>query len=133
MSSVCQAETLAQKNNNPVNLKAFVKWDGMTGKDKYGHAVFSSMDYGIRAALKNALTRQRRRPDQSLRGWMNDFAEENGDNEADYIASKLGVSRETKLHDIDMSELIIYQAWFEGRVKITKQKINQIKERFFNG
>jgi len=128
--SGADAQTLAQKNNNPVNLKAFVQWDGMTGKDKYGHAVFESMDYGIRAALKNAQTRRSRRPCQTLREWMNDFAEENGDFEAEYIARKMNIPSETLLKNIDMAELVRHQAWFEGQVEISRNKITEVRERF---
>lgn len=126
----CGAATLAERNNNPVNLKAFVQWDGMTGRDKHGHAIFASLDYGIRAALKNAQTRQRRAPNQTLREWMNEFAEENGDQEAEYIARKMGISSTTALRDIDMTALVVHQAMFEGRISLTVNQVLSVKQKF---
>lgn len=124
------AETLSQRHNNPVNLKAFFKWDGMIGKDDQGHAIFNDMDHGTRAALKNALNAQRSRPHQTLLDWMETFAEKNGEHEAQYIAQKMGISIYTQLALIDMTELIRHQAWFEGRIVLSKNYIQKIKTRF---
>ena len=46
------ATTLAEANNNPLNVKSLgkVKWLGQTGTDKHGHAIFDSPAHGIRAA-----------------------------------------------------------------------------------
>ncbi|MBQ7606449.1 MAG: hypothetical protein IJU76_00455, partial [Desulfovibrionaceae bacterium] len=50
-----EATTLARKNLNFLNVKG-TGWVGQIGNDKFGHAIFSSLEYGIRAGsfvLKN--------------------------------------------------------------------------------
>ena len=61
---------------------------------------------------------------------MKRFAEENGEHEADYISKKMNISVWTPLYEIDMTELVIHQAWFEGRVVLTRAYINKIMDKF---
>ena len=129
-NSTAEAATLGQKNNNPVNLKALDKWDGMIGKDKYEHAIFKDLDHGIRANYKNFSNHRRDNPDQTLNQYFNKFAEENGTEEANFIAKKLGISPNTKLKNISTEDILIHAAQFESETKLDKKKISEIKKRF---
>lgn len=44
--------TLGQQSKNPMCLKAFDQWKGMIGVDARGHAIFLTMQNGIRAAVR---------------------------------------------------------------------------------
>lgn len=132
-SSSVQAKTIGAKNNNPVNIKQFSDkdpWEGTAGKDEYGHVIFETPDHGLRAAIKNAENRKKRMPNQSLNGWLNQFAEKNGTHEAKYIAGKMGITIDEKLKNINMRELIKHLAWFESRSKITDDDINRVVKKF---
>jgi hypothetical protein len=123
-------ETLGKRNNNPINLKAFEKWDGMSGKDKQGHAIFKDLDHGIRAGLKNLKNHQRKNQEQTLVQYLNSFAEANGTAEAKFIANELGITTNSKLKDINMDSLIIPMAKFESKISLTAKDIARVKEKF---
>lgn len=127
---MARADTLGQQNNNPINLKAFDTWQGMLGKDKFGHAVFENLEMGIRAGLINLKTHQKQHPGQTLVHYLMTFAEANGCYEAGYVADKLNISIETKLKDIDTVDLLIHLAWFESRVKLSRAEVIKIKEKY---
>lgn len=129
-AQAAQEKTIGQKNNNPINLKAFDKWDGMTGKDRFGHAQFKSLDHGIRAAYKNLSNHKRDNPAQPLEGYLKTFAEANHQEEAEFIAKNLGISPKASLASIDMGKLIIPMAQFESKIKLTPKDIQRVKERF---
>lgn len=122
--------TLGVKNNNPINLKAFDKWDGMTGKDKQGHAQFKDMDYGVRAAIKNLNNHKAKNPKQTLVSYLNSFAEANGTEEAKFIAKKLGIKYDARLKDLNMEDVLIPLAQFESKITITPEDIKRVKEKF---
>ncbi len=123
-------KTIGQNNNNPINLKAFQKWDGMTGKDKFGHAQFQDLDHGIRAALRNLNNHQAKNPNQSIVGYMNTFAEANSGPEARYIAKQLGVSPSTKISKVNMDDFLIHLARFESKTNLTQDDIMRVKQKF---
>lgn len=130
MSGNAEAQTLGEKNNNPINLKAFDKWDGMTGKDSFGHAQFKDLDHGIRASLKNLKNHQKKHPTQSVKAYLNKFAEKNGDKEADYIAGKMGISPNTSLAKVDMEEFLIHLARFESKMELSREEIKRVAKKF---
>jgi len=109
-------QTLGQKNNNPINLKAFDNWKGMTGKDKFGHAIFASLEDGIRAGLKNLVNHQRKNPNETLREYMRVFKTKKGDYQAEYVAKELGVSPDIQLKDLDMAKVLIPLARIETNI-----------------
>lgn len=123
-------KTIGQKNNNPINLKAFQKWDGMTGKDSFQHAQFKTLDHGIRAGLKNLKNHQAKNPAQSLTQYLKTFAQKNGDKEAAFIAKQLGVSPNASLHSISMEKMIIPLANFESKMRLTDKDILRVKQKF---
>lgn len=129
-ASLAQASTLGQKNNNPINLKAFDKWDGMTGKDSFGHAQFKDLDHGIRASLRNLENHKAKHPTQSIESYMKTFAETNGDKEAKYISEKLGVTSKTSLSNVDMKQFLIHLSKFESKMDITAQDLERVSKKF---
>ena len=122
--------TLGQRNNNPINIKAFDNWDGMTGQDEYGHAIFKNLDYGIRAAYKNFDNHIKGNPDQSLLDYFNTFAEENGGAEAKYIADKLGVSVNSKLNMFRPEDILVHSSKFESKTDITPEGLKNVMDKF---
>lgn len=122
--------TLGQKNNNPINLKGTQKWDGMKSKDRQGHAVFIDQDHGIRAGLRDLTVHKRKNPNQTLKQFLNSFAEANGDQEAKFIADHLKIDVNSKLKDVDMFKAIIPLARIESKTKLTDADIARIKKKF---
>ena len=128
--AVCLADTIGKKNNNPLNLKAFDNWQGMTGQDKFGHCIFESLEMGIRAGLINLKTHTKKHPDETLVHYLMTFAEQNGAFEAAFVADRLGISIETKLKDINLVDFFIALARFESKMDLDKQEVIRIKERW---
>lgn len=121
-SSISEASTLGERNNNPGNLKGNDKWQGMIGKDKQGHVIFDTIENGIRALKKNLNNHKKSNPKQTLKAYMNSYAEENGTKEAQFIANKMGIDINTKLKDIDTEEMSKHVAMFESKMDISKPK-----------
>ena len=130
LATEAQAETLGQKNNNPINIKAFDKWEGMTGKDKYGHAIFQDQEHGIRAALKNLKNHQKKNPEQTLDQYLNTFAEQNGTKEAEFIAEHNGVTKDIKLKDLNIANILIPMALFESGTKLTLEQVAKVAGKY---
>ena len=122
--------TLGEKNNNPINLKAFDKWQGMTGKDSFGHAQFDTLESGIRAGLLNLRVHQLRNPDETLRAYMRKFKTAKGDYQAEFIAKALDISPDIKLKNINVSDIIIPLAKIESKIQLTKEQIDAVKQQF---
>jgi Peptidase M15 len=115
--------TIGQKLNNPINLMGVDNWKGMIGKDRFGHAIFATLEDGIRAALRNLQVHQQKNPDQTLRQYMRTFKVKSGDYQAEYIAQTLKISPDIKIKDIDMRQVLIPLAKIETQMNL---KPNQI-------
>ena len=102
----------------------------MIGKDKQGHAQFKSLEYGIRASIKNLKNHQRKHPTQSIKAYLKTFAEANSEEEANYISENMGISPNTSLARVDMDEFLIHLAKFESKMDLTKDQIVKIKNKF---
>jgi hypothetical protein len=122
-----EGETLGAKNNNPFNLRGSDKWQGKTGKDKQGHIQFDSLENGVRAGIKNLKNHAAKNPNQTLEQYMNSYAEENGTEEAKYIAGKLGVEPSAKLKDLNMEEVAKPLAMFESKVDISQTSKKKVQ------
>ena len=68
-------EVLGFRNNNPGNIKG-KNWYGQIGVDDYGHAIFSSEVYGIRALTKT-LVRYEERGINTIEKIVSTYAEGN--------------------------------------------------------
>ncbi len=75
--------TLAYKNKNPLNIKHLgkQKWLGEVGRDYLGHVQFSSIHYGLRAAVMTLYSYETRHGVKDLATLINRFC---GGNE-DYV------------------------------------------------
>lgn len=112
------SQTLAQKNNNPLNIKALGgdnMWQGQIGKDKFGHAIFSSLEYGVRAASFVLRSYARTHKIDTIRGVVRRFAEGNQAAYMSFLSKRLGVGVDEKIDLIQrMPELLKGMARFES-------------------
>lgn len=100
--------SLAQRNNNPVNVKG--NWPGVVGHTPSGLAIFDNVGHGWDAA--NAWVQQQltEHPDWNflqlfgkvlgnLQGGSVNNDQGNSDNEANFVANKLGVPAASSVAD----------------------------------
>lgn len=91
-------QTLAQKNNNPLNVKVWVKgkpyWQGQIGTDEFNHAIFADKAYGFRAAALTLRSYAMDHKINTLEQIVDRFSEAKGKHRANYIAH---LSKELKL------------------------------------
>jgi len=92
------------RNNNPGDLRAPMGlstfWDGQTGTDSGGFAIFESEFWGWRALQVDIQTHARKNPEQSLAGFIAQFAPSSENNTLAYtsvVADALGVNPVTTL------------------------------------
>lgn len=99
-----QPGSLAQRDNNPVNIKG--DWTGVTGHTPSGLAIFSDPSFGFGAAETWEQQQAQEHPDWTLRQFFakvlgslsgQDVNNDQGNSaaEADYVASQLGVPDST--------------------------------------
>ncbi len=99
-----QSGSLAQRSNNPVNIKG--TWDGVTGHTPSGIAVFDTPDSGFSAAQSWLARQAQEHPTWTLYqlfakvlgsvdGTPVDNAQGNSNQEAENVASFLGVPAST--------------------------------------
>ncbi|MGO8775294.1 MAG: hypothetical protein ACLQHT_13575 [Terracidiphilus sp.] len=98
--------SLAQRNSNPVNLKG--SWPGQVGSTPQGFAVFQDESYGFDAADSYLQKQAAEHPEWTLRqlfakilgnvdGQRVNNAQGNSDQEAETVATYLGISPDTTL------------------------------------
>ena len=103
-----QPGSLAQRDNNPVNLKGH--WAGQVGSTSQGFAVFSDSGYGFDAADSYLEKQAAAHPDWTLRnlfakilgnlsGQPVNNEQGNSDQEAANVANYLGISPDVTLRD----------------------------------
>lgn len=89
-------EVLGFRNNNPGNIKGR-NWYGQIGVDDYGHAIFSSEVYGIRALTKT-LVRYEERGINTIEKIVSTYAEGNNKNYIRFLCKYLKVKPDEKLN-----------------------------------
>lgn len=77
-------------NNNPGNVKN-KGWQGQIGSDKFGHAIFSNYEYGLRAIAITLKNYQRKHGLKTLRAMMKRYCESNQIEYAKFIGKRIGV------------------------------------------
>lgn len=114
--------TVGSGNKNPLNIKKGGKtdWKGTIGYDQYGHAKFSSFEYGIRASLvdiKGKIGRGVNTINKLVRVW----AEANTGNYSNFIVkqTKLNPNAVLKFDKKTMSLLVNAMGIWESRYYIT--------------
>ena len=101
-----QPGSLAQRNNNPVNIKG--SWDGVVGHTPAGFAIFSDSSFGWGAADSYVQEQAAQHPNWSLRQLFgkilgslsgDDVNNDQGNSvaEANYVAGQLGVPSSTNM------------------------------------
>ena len=121
-----EATTLARKNLNFLNVKG-TGWVGQIGNDKFGHAIFSSLEYGIRAGsfvLKNYAKRHKI---STVEGIVDRFCEAKGKTRAAYIrhiCKALGVKADEKFDLIKSMPILL-------RAMVRFESGETLPERYF--
>lgn len=77
-------------NNNPGNVKN-KGWQGQTGSDEFGHAIFSHYEYGLRAIAVTLKNYQKKHGLKTLRSMMKRYCESNQLEYAKFISKNIGV------------------------------------------
>lgn len=84
------------RNNNPLNLRPFRNlYRGQVGTDRDGHAIFDTVQNGIRAAALNLVTQYRRDGQKTLRSFISEFApsfENQTEKYINFVATQTGLN-----------------------------------------
>lgn len=112
---------LTIRTNNPGAVKNAsrsdknVMWEGQTGFDEQGHAVFSSPEYGARAMAKNLQTQIEK--GNTLTSLLKEYATGNQDAYIKNVSNKTGIDPNQKLTEGDIRKLMGAMVEHEAGVK----------------
>lgn len=116
-TAVAAVQTLAIRNNNPLNVKT-VKgrpWFGQIAVDKHGHAVFDTPEHGIRAGANVLLNYYTRHGLDTLDGILSRFCTGNRAEYAAFLSRRLGIPPDVKFDVLArLPELLQAMARFES-------------------
>lgn len=120
--------TRGSKNKNPLNIKkgGNSDWQGTVGYDSYGHAVFSKVEYGVRAALKD-IQGKIGRGINTIPVLLGKWAEANVGNYTAFVTSKSGLTKTEKLIATDkeqLRKLVYYMGIWESKYYISKEQFD---------
>lgn len=120
-------QTLARQNNNPLNVKGR-GWKGQIGNDKIGHAIFSSPEYGFRAAALTLRSYARKHKIETVEAIVDRFCEAKGKVRSQYIkhiCRELGIKPDEKFDLIRrMPELLKAMGRFESGESIPPRYVD---------
>ena len=115
--AVAAVQTLAIRNNNPLNVKT-VKgrpWYGQIAVDKHGHAVFDTPEHGIRAGANVLLNYYAVHGLDTLEGILSRFCTSNRTEYATFLSRRLGIPPDVKFDVLArLPELLHAMARFES-------------------
>lgn len=112
---------LTIRTNNPGAVKNASRtdknamWEGQTGFDEQGHAVFSSPEYGARAMAKNLQTQIEK--GNTLTSLLKEYATGNQDSYIKNVSNKTGIDPNQKLTEGDIRKLMGAMVEHEAGVK----------------
>ncbi len=116
-----------QKNRNPLNIKKGGKtdWQGTTGYDSYGHAIFSTVELGLRASLID-LKGKIARGVNTIQKIVNVWAEANTGAYANYVASNSKIDKNAviKFEKETMRKIVYYMAIWESKYKLSAEQFD---------
>ena len=101
---------LTIRTNNPGAVKSASRtdknamWEGQTGFDEQGHAVFSSPEYGARAMAKNLQTQIEK--GNTLTSLLKEYATGNQDAYIKNVSAKTGIDPNAKLKESDIRQIM---------------------------
>ena len=106
------------RNNNPLNLKYDENaWQGRTGQDADGFAIFALIENGFRAGVKNFVNNQRKLERITIRQYLDRFASDSKEVDkkqyAKFICDRIGVLESTLIVTVDPYKFVAAQALFE--------------------
>ena len=110
-------DTLAEQNNNPLNIKSLKsdKWHGQIGVDKHGHVIFDTPEHGIRAAAYVLKNYSMRHGIDTVQGIVQRFATGNQEEYIKFLCRKLDVRPDEKLDIIRrMADILKAMSRFES-------------------
>lgn len=117
-----------QRNRNPLNIKkgGTSDWLGTVGYDEQGHAIFSSVEYGTRAALKD-IQGKINRGINTINKLVKIWAEANTDNYANYVAtnSKIDKNKVLTFDKETMRRVVYYMAIWESKYKLSAEQYDK--------
>ena len=109
--------TLACKNANPCNVKELSggrKWRGQVGVDAKGHCRFSSIQYGLRAAVFTLRSYEKKHNIRTLKGIVDRFCGGNSDYVA-FLSRRMNLSPDEEFSiTARMPELIRFMSAYES-------------------
>ena len=112
-----EEQTLAVKNNNPLNVKALKhdRWQGQVATDEFNHAVFSAPEYGLRAGASVLMNYYATHKLDTLEGIVERFCEGNKKEYCKFLSDNLKLKPDQKFNVMEkMSDLLFYMARFES-------------------
>lgn len=118
--------TLAFENRNPCNVKELSggrKWRGQVGVDKQGHCRFSSIQYGLRAAVFTLRSYEKKHNIKTLKGIVDRFCGGNSDYVA-FLSRRMKLSPEEEFSiTARMPELIRFMSAYESGREVSPDMI----------
>lgn len=116
-TAVAAVQTLAIRNNNPLNVKT-VKgrpWFGQVAVDRHGHAVFDTPEHGIRAGANVLLNYYAVHGLDTLEGILSRFCTGNRAEYATFLSKRLGIQPDKQFDVLArLPELLHAMARFES-------------------
>lgn len=115
--AVAAVQTLAIRNNNPLNVKSIQgrPWFGQIAVDKHGHAVFDTPEHGIRAGANVLLNYYTRHGLDTLDGILSRFCTGNRAEYAAFLSKRLGIQPDKQFDVLArLPELLHAMARFES-------------------
>lgn len=114
-----------QRNRNPLNIKKGGRqdWQGTTGYDNQGHAIFSSIELGTRASLRD-LKGKIERGINTIYKICDIWAEANISNYAGFVSnsSKIPQDKVIKFEKETMRKIVYYMGIWESKYKLSAEQ-----------
>lgn len=116
-------DTIAYKNKNPLNVKCKgFTWKGQVDTDQFGHAVFSSWEYGVRAASYVLKNYSKKHKIDTVEGIVKRFAKGNNKEYINFLCKRLNLKKDEKFNVVNrMSELLRAMSRFESGQELPEE------------
>lgn len=122
--------TLALKNRNYLNLKTLSngdRWKGQIGEDSFGHAIFESPAWSIRAGAITLRTYERKHGIKTVEDLVRRFAEGNQEPYIKHLCKALGVKPDQKISLTKrLPELLKAMVYFETGQKLGREHLELV-------
>ncbi len=120
-------KTLALKNRNYLNIKQLQNgdhWEGSIGVDKFGHVIFESPAWSIRAGAITLRTYERKHGIKTVKQLVHRFAEGNRESYIQHLCKALGVKPDEKISITKrLPELLKAMVYFETGQKLGREHL----------